>query len=61
MKHYDLIVAGGGLTGVAASVAAARGGLSVLLIERSGCLGGAMSTNLVYPFMKLGLPIFEKG
>lgn len=39
MKHYDLIVAGGGLTGVAAAVSAARDGLSVLLIEKSGCLG----------------------
>lgn len=52
MKSYDLIVAGGGLTGVAASVGAAREGLKVLLIERGGCLGGAMSNALVYPFMK---------
>ncbi|MBP3334189.1 MAG: FAD-dependent oxidoreductase [Clostridia bacterium] len=52
MKKYDLIVIGGGLTGVAASVSAAREGLSVLLVEKSGCLGGAMSTNLVYPFMR---------
>lgn len=52
MKRFDLIVVGGGLTGVAAAVSAAREGLSVLLIEQSGCLGGAMSTNLVYPFMR---------
>jgi len=51
-KHYDLIVAGGGLTGVAAAVRAAREGLSVLLIEKSGTLGGAISNNLVYPFMR---------
>lgn len=51
MKHYDLIVAGGGLTGVAAAVRAAREGLSVLLVEKSGTLGGAMNNNLVYPFM----------
>ncbi len=54
-KTYNLIVVGGGLTGVAASVAAAREGLSVLLIERDGCLGGAMSNGLVYPFMKYWL------
>lgn len=36
MKHYDLIVAGGGLTGVSAAVRAAREGLCVLLIEKSG-------------------------
>ena len=52
MKQYDLIVAGGGLTGVAAAVTAAREGLSVLLVEKSGCLGGALSNNLVYPFMR---------
>ena len=52
MKKYDLIVAGGGLTGVAAAVSAAREGLSVLLIESSGSLGGALNTNLVYPFMR---------
>ena len=52
MKHYDLIVAGGGLSGVAAAVSAAREGLRVLLIEKGGCLGGAMSHALVYPFMK---------
>lgn len=60
MKAYDLIVSGGGLTGVAAAVAAAREGLRVLLIERSGCLGGAMSNNLVYPFMKYSTPVDGK-
>lgn len=52
MKKYNLIVVGGGLTGVAAAVAAARQGLSVLLAEKSGALGGAMSNCLVYPFMR---------
>lgn len=50
MKRYDLCVVGSGLTGVAAAVVAARRGLSVLLVERSGCLGGAMANCLVYPF-----------
>ena len=52
MKRYNLIVVGGGLTGVAAAVAAAREGLEVLLIERTGSLGGAMANSLVYPFMQ---------
>ena len=52
MKKFDLVVAGGGLTGVAAAISAAREGLSVLLVEKSGGLGGAISTNLVYPFMR---------
>lgn len=51
MKKYDLIVVGGGLSGVCASVAAARTGMRVLLIEKAGALGGAMSNSLVYPFM----------
>ena len=51
MKKYDFIVAGGGLSGVAAAVCASREGLNVLLIEKNGCLGGSISNNLVYPFM----------
>ena len=50
MKKYDLIVAGGGLAGVAAAISAAREGLKVLIIEKQGCFGGAMSAGLVYPF-----------
>lgn len=52
MKKYNLIVIGGGLSGVAAAVSASRNGLSVLLIEKSGSLGGAINNNLVYPFMR---------
>ncbi|MBR6680226.1 MAG: FAD-dependent oxidoreductase [Clostridia bacterium] len=52
MQKYDLIVVGGGISGVAAATTAAREGLSVLLIEKFGSLGGAMSNSLVYPFMK---------
>lgn len=51
MKKYGLIVVGGGLTGVAAAISAARQGVSALLIEESGSLGGAISNNLVFPFM----------
>ena len=52
MKKYNLIVVGGGISGVAAAVSAAREGLSVLLVEKFGCLGGAMSNSLVFPFMR---------
>ncbi len=61
MKKYDLVVVGGGLTGVAASVSAAREGLSVLLVEQSGSLGGAISQNLVYPFMTYWTTVPETG
>lgn len=39
LKYYDLIVIGGGPAGLTAALYAAREGLSVLVIERSG-LGG---------------------
>jgi len=55
MKRYNLVVVGGGISGVAAAVSAAREGLSVLLVEKSGSLGGAMSNSLVFPFMKYSM------
>lgn len=51
MKKYNVIVVGGGFAGVAAALAAARGGAQVLLVEKSNCLGGAASNCLVNPFM----------
>ncbi len=51
MKKYDLIVVGGGFAGVAAALAAARGGAKVLIVEKSNCLGGAAVNCLVNPFM----------
>lgn len=50
-KQWDLIVAGGGMAGVAAAVSARREGLSVLIIEKAGFLGGAPGTCLINPFM----------
>lgn len=49
-KSYDVIVAGGGPAGVAASVAAARKGCKTLLIERGNCLGGMATQALVPAF-----------
>ncbi|MGM9625309.1 MAG: FAD-dependent oxidoreductase, partial [Eubacteriales bacterium] len=51
-NQYDIVVLGGGFTGCAAALAAARQGKSVLLLEASGFLGGAASNCLIYPFMR---------
>ena len=37
---YDVVVAGGGMAGVAAAVAAARRGARVSLVEKQSALGG---------------------
>ena len=50
-KHDVVVVVGGGLTGCAAAIAAARQGMTVLLLEQSGFLGGALGNSLVNPFM----------
>jgi hypothetical protein len=50
-NHYDVIVAGGGPSGIAAAVAAAREGAKTLLIERYGFLGGAGTAMMVNPWM----------
>lgn len=51
MKKYDIIVAGGGFAGAAAAISAARLGKSVLLFDKSNCMGGAACNSLVFPFM----------
>ena len=61
MQTYDLVVVGGGLTGVAAAVAAARQGLDVLLCEQSGFLGGALGNCLINPFMNNGTNLVVDG
>jgi len=48
IKEYktDVLIAGGGPAGVAAAVSAARCGAKVMLIERSGFIGGTAVTGL---------------
>ncbi len=42
---YDVIVAGGGTSGVAAAICAARAGAKVIVIERFGTLGGQFNVS----------------
>jgi hypothetical protein len=43
--HYDVVVVGGGTSGVAAAIASARAGANTILIERIGTLGGQMNVS----------------
>ena len=49
--RYEVIVAGGGIAGVAAAVAAARAGASVCLLEKAGALGGLATLGNVVPHL----------
>ena len=58
---WDLIVVGGGTSGVAAAVSAARNGCkNTLLIEKNSFLGGTQSGSLVTPMMSNALKSGEK-
>ncbi len=44
---FDVVVVGGGLSGVSAAIAAARNGAEVVLLERSGMFGGVATSGLM--------------
>ncbi len=50
---YDVIVAGGGVAGVAAALAAAETGAKVALVEKTVFFGGLATTGLVYAYLQL--------
>jgi hypothetical protein len=50
MSRYDVLVAGGGMAGCAAAIAAAREGARVLLVERHCYLGGNATRAMVQPW-----------
>jgi hypothetical protein len=50
---YDVIVAGGGVAGVAAALAAARSGKKVLLLEKSAMLGGLATLGRINLFVPM--------
>ena len=50
---YDVVVAGGGIAGIAAALAAARAGKRVVLLERMFALGGLATLGLVTIYLPL--------
>ena len=50
---YDVIVAGGGVAGIAAAISAARAGSKVLLVERMYAVGGLATLGLITIFLPL--------
>ena len=59
-KKYDLIVVGGGFSGIAAAIEAARAGLSAMIVEKYNCLGGAAMNCLILPFMPRTTTVDDK-
>lgn len=51
--EYDTVIVGGGIAGIAAALAAARGGARVLLVERQYMLGGLATAGLVTIYLPL--------
>lgn len=51
--NYDVIVAGGGIAGVSAALAAKRSGCKVLLVEKSVILGGLATLGFVAIYLPL--------
>lgn len=52
-RRFDVVVAGAGVAGIAAAVAAARRGLSVALLEKSVLTGGLATSGIVNIYLPL--------
>ncbi len=52
-KDVDVVVVGGGIAGVAAALAAARGGAKTILLEKECALGGLATLGLVIIYLPL--------
>ena len=57
---YDVIVAGGGIAGIAAALAAARAGAQTLLLEKEYALGGLATLGLIIVYLPIDDGLGEK-
>lgn len=53
VKSCDVLVAGGGVAGIASALAAARNGAKVLLVEREYILGGLATAGLIAVYLPI--------
>jgi glycine/D-amino acid oxidase-like deaminating enzyme len=60
-NKIDVLVAGGGMAGCAAAIAAARQGVSVELFEREECLGGNATRAMVAPWQSFHASLPAEG
>lgn len=52
-KNYDVVVAGGGIAGVAAAIEASRNGMKTALVEKTVFTGGLATSGLIYIYLPL--------
>jgi hypothetical protein len=56
MERYDVVVIGGGISGVCAAIASGRMGLQTLLVDKEMMCGGVLTQSLVMPMMTFHSP-----
>jgi hypothetical protein len=52
-KKYDIVVAGGGIAGVAAAIEASRNGMKTALVEKTVFTGGLATSGLIFAYLPL--------
>ena len=58
--QYDVVIVGGGTSGAVAALSALKEGLTTLIIEKNGCLGGMQTTGMVTPMMPNHMPNYPR-
>ena len=58
--RYDAVIVGSGHNGLVAAAYLAKAGLSVLVLERNDCLGGATVSQQLFPDYDASLSRYAK-